>query len=211
MPHPFSHIMVKEEHDIPNWILDESGHFILKLVRTFLLEPGVSCGWGKLIWSSFILPSKSIVLWKFFHEWLPIDQHIQNKGLHICSICTLCEKHAESILHLFFKCPNALGIWSWVREIFPTSHFSNKDGLLPFIKSDGSPLVSRAILVIKDLTYLVGNSSKAYMKNDMLDFNMIKFFGINTHTGKVLRPLRVRWEFSLPGWVKINTDGAARG
>jgi len=42
-------------------------------------------------------------------------------------------------------------------------------------------VVSRAISVIKDLTCLVGNSSKTSMKNDMLDFNMIKvFFCINT-------------------------------
>ena len=107
-------------------------------------------------------------------------------------------------------------IWSWVQHIFHTYHFSNKDDLLSFIKSDGSPLVvitfsiwmiwrmrnyarfqdkieiSRAILVIKDLTCLVGNSSKASMKNDMFDFNVLKFFGINTRTGKVLRPLPVR-------------------
>jgi len=46
------------------------------------------------------------------------------------------------------------------------------------------------------------------MKNDMLDFNVIKFFGINTRSGKVLRPLPNRWEFSSPTWVKINTNGA---
>ena len=66
---------------------------------------------------------------------------------------------------------------------------------------------SRAILVIKDLTYLVGNSSKASMKNDMFNFNVLKSFGINIRTGKVLRPLPVRWEFPSPGCVKINTDG----
>jgi len=71
--------------------------------------------------------------------------------------------------------------------------------------------VSQAISVIKDLTCLVGNPSKASMKNDMLDFNVIKFFGINTRTGKVLRPLPVRCEFPSPGWVKINTDVIARG
>ena len=100
--------------------------------------------------------------------------------------------------------------------------FFNKDDLLSFIKSDGSPLVklvklvvitfsfwmiwcmrnythfqdkievSRAILVIKDLTCLVGNSSKTSMKNDMFDFNVLKFFCINTRTGKVLRPLPIR-------------------
>ena len=71
--------------------------------------------------------------------------------------------------------------------------------------------VSNAISIIKDLTCLVGNSSKASMKNDMLDFNVIKFFGIKTRSGKVLRPLPIRWEFPSPGWVKINIDGAARG
>jgi len=36
--------------------------------------------------------------------------------------------------------------------------------------------VFRAISVIKNLTHLVDNSFKALMKNDMLDFNVIKFF-----------------------------------
>jgi len=71
--------------------------------------------------------------------------------------------------------------------------------------------VSRAILVIKYLTCLVGNSFKASIKNDMLDFNVIKFFGINTRTGKVLRPLPIRWEFPSSSRVKINTNGATRG
>jgi len=52
--------------------------------------------------------------------------------------------------------------------------------------------VFMTISVIKDLTYLVGNSSKASMKIGMLDFNVIKYFGINTRSGKVLRPLLIR-------------------
>jgi len=184
------------------------------------LELEVPCGWGKVIWSSSIPPSKTLVLLNVFHGRLPTYHHIQNKDLHICSMCTLCEKHEEYIQHLFFECSNALHIWSWVRWIFLTSHFFNKDDLLPFIKSDGLVKliklvvitfsiwmiwhirnyarfhnkieVSRAISVIKDLTCLMGNSSKASMKNDMLDFNVIKFFGIDTRSGKVLRPLPIR-------------------
>jgi len=52
--------------------------------------------------------------------------------------------------------------------------------------------VSRAISGIKDLTCLVGKSSKASIKNDTMDFSVIKFFGINTRTDKVIRPLPVR-------------------
>ena len=81
--------------------------------------------------------------------------------------------------------------------------------------------VSREILVIKDLTCLVGNFKdltclvgnlfKASMKNDMLDFNVIKFFGINTRSSKVLRPLPVRWEFFHQFELKLTLMGAARG
>ena len=54
--------MVREKQDIPNWTLDESGRFILKSARTFFLELGVPCDWGKFIWSSSIPPSKTLVL-----------------------------------------------------------------------------------------------------------------------------------------------------
>ena len=48
MPHLFSHIMVKAEQNIPNWILDESSHFTLKSARTFFLNPRFPCGWVNL-------------------------------------------------------------------------------------------------------------------------------------------------------------------
>jgi len=76
MPHIFNHIIVMEEQDLPNWILDEFGHFTLKSARTFFLERRVPCGWSKFIWSSYILFSKILVLWKVFHGRLPTDQHI---------------------------------------------------------------------------------------------------------------------------------------
>jgi len=57
----------------------------------------------------------------------------------------------------------------------------------------------------------MGNSLKSSMRNDMFDFSVLKFFDINTRSDKVLHPLPVRWEFPSPCWVKINTDGVARG
>ena len=86
------------------------------------MEPRVPCGWGKFLWFSSIPPSKTLVLWKAFHGRLPTNQHIQNKGLHICFMCMLCEKHGKYIQHLFFECFNAL-------QIFLTSHFSNMDDI----------------------------------------------------------------------------------
>jgi len=123
-------------------------------------------------------------------------------------MCTLCEKQEESLQHLFFEYPNALYIWSWVRQIFLNYHFSNVDDLLSFIKSGGSPLVnliklvvitfsiwmiwrmrnyarfqvkivfSRAIYTIKDFNCLVGNLFRSFVRNDMFDFNVLMFFNI---------------------------------
>jgi len=62
MPHLFTNIMIREEQVIPNWIVDEFVRFTLKSVRTFFLNSEVPCGWGKIIWSSYIPPSKTLVL-----------------------------------------------------------------------------------------------------------------------------------------------------
>jgi len=55
----FKHIMIKQEHDTSNWIMEDSGHFTLKSARKNFLDPGVPCGWGKIIWSQYIPPSKN--------------------------------------------------------------------------------------------------------------------------------------------------------
>jgi len=45
----------------------------------------------------------------------------------------------------------------------------------------------------------------------MFNFDVLKFFGINICSSKVLSPIFVRWEFPSLGWVKIHIDDAARG
>jgi len=112
--HFFELFMIRQERDTPNWILKDFVHFTLKFARKIFLELGVPCGWDKTIWSQYIPPSKTLVLWKVFHRRLPTDQHIQHRGLHLCYMCTLCEKQKESIQYLFFESPNVLHIWSWV-------------------------------------------------------------------------------------------------
>jgi len=121
---------------------------LLNRLRLFFLEPGVPCGWGKFIWSSFILPSKTLVLYKVFHGiFLPINIF----RINVC-IYVLCVRFVKNMRNLFsiyfFECYNALHIWSWIRQIFLTSHYSNKDDLLSFIKSDGSPLVKLIKFVV---------------------------------------------------------------
>ena len=67
--------------------------------------------------------------------------------INVC-MYVLCVRFVKSTKHLFFECSNAFHIGSWVQEIFLTSHFSIKNDLLSFIKSDDSPLVKLIKLIV---------------------------------------------------------------
>lgn len=85
--------------DIPNWKLDdysvltqkELGNHLL----TFLCQ---RCG-QKLIWCNEIFPTKSFVLWKLFHMWLPM---ICKRKREIW-FCVLCVKNV-SLSNIFCYC-----------------------------------------------------------------------------------------------------------
>jgi len=49
------------------------------------------------------------------------------------------------------------------------------------------------------------------MRNDIFDFSYLKFFYITTCHRKEISPIQVIWELPHINWVKVNTDGAARG
>ena len=93
----FFFISKRAEQDIPNWILYESGRFTLQLDRTFFLDPRVPCGWGKFIWSSYLLPSKTLVLWKIFMDGF---LHISIFKIKVC-IFILCVCFVKSTRNLF--------------------------------------------------------------------------------------------------------------
>jgi len=154
MPHRFSHIMVRKEHDIPNWILDEC--MVVSLLNRLgifsWIQEFLVVGLNLFGLHIFRLP-KLLSFGKFFMgSFLQIN--IFKIKVCIFVLCVRCEKYEESTQHLFFECSNALRIWSWVQQIFPTSHFFNKDDLLSFIKSDGNPLVKLIKLVV--ITFLFG-------------------------------------------------------
>lgn len=103
--------MLSDLPDVPNWRMEDSGVLNQKATRNFFSSPS-TCDWGMLIWSSFIPPTKSLVLWKVIHKRLPTDNEVQKRGVVLCSLCSLCREQEESIDHLFFSCPSAYFIWS---------------------------------------------------------------------------------------------------
>ncbi|CAJ2641600.1 hypothetical protein L195_g048312 [Trifolium pratense] len=56
-----------------------------------------------------------------------------------------------------------------------------------------------------------GNLSKGIMSNCITDFQALKEFNIVSHPGLAPKIQEVIWSFPPNGWIKVNSDGAARG
>lgn len=60
-------------------------------------------------------------------------------------------------------------------------------------------------------TSMSGNYSKGIMSSSMIEFVIMKSFRVNGHLSKAPSIRQVDWFPPLSGWVKANSDGAARG
>ena len=73
--------------------------------------------WAKSIWHIMIPPSKSLLVWRLFHNKLPTDDNLILRGCYIPSVCSLCCSTQETSQHLFLDCPFAVQLWSWFVSI----------------------------------------------------------------------------------------------
>lgn len=62
-------------------------------------------------------PSKSLLIWRLFHNKVSIDDQLWNLGFIIVSKCSICNGHAEDSDLLFFNCFFACKIWKWLCDI----------------------------------------------------------------------------------------------
>ena len=63
------------------------------------------------VWKSETLPKIQFLLWLCLHDSLPTAQVLSSRGLTIDSVCKLCNKHVETIEHLFRGCEIAHQFW----------------------------------------------------------------------------------------------------
>jgi hypothetical protein len=108
-------LIEKDDHLI--WKHSPSGSLSLKDAYNFVRPPDHLYSWAKLIWNTSIPPSKSLLLWRLFHNKLPTDENLTLRGCNLPSICSLCLNQAESSHHLFLNCPFALSLWNWLGSI----------------------------------------------------------------------------------------------
>lgn len=99
------------------WEHSDNGEMAFKDAFKFLHKPNQNLSWGKLIWSPFIPPSKSFILWRLLHNKMPTDDQLKNRGCMMAYVCSLCCNEEETSMHLFLNCSFAKDIWSRISMI----------------------------------------------------------------------------------------------
>jgi ribonuclease HI len=107
-------IPIEDSQDKLLWKHTDSGDVELKQAYSFKLQQFHDLPWAKLIWNQAIPPSKSLMVWRLMHQKMPTDENLMIRDCFLPSMCNLCNSHIESSFHIFFECPFAIRLWSWL-------------------------------------------------------------------------------------------------
>ncbi|KAF4372298.1 hypothetical protein G4B88_007042 [Cannabis sativa] len=98
------------DHDILIWKDLDVGRFSVKGAYWLHQKSrfGVPSKLWKWIWYSKVHPRLSLMIWRAVSDSLPTGNRISTSDLNLCPIC---QSAAETPMHLFCRCPFAVGIW----------------------------------------------------------------------------------------------------
>jgi len=194
--------------------------------------------WAKSIWHAAIPPSKSLLVWRIIHGKISTDDHLAKRGLHLPSICNLCNKSEESAHHLFLNCSFSLVICNWLATTLNINcNTSNYLDLISLCDRNWSPhyiivihcfyaiwfcrnqkrfndkvVNSRSTInMIISSASLSRNNTRLAANSSIYDFVILKHFEVIIKPPKAPTIKEVLWNPSIFNSVKCNTDRASLG
>ena len=205
------------------WSPADNGLMSLKAAYTFHAPDGQHTSWGKIIWNSAIPPSKSLLIWRIFHNRLPTDENLISRSICIPSIYNLCFQQPESTKHLFVECSFANHIWSWLSSLLNSNaSISSGDDLINLMNKQCSPQCK-----VVTLSAIINAVNAIWFARNQIRFNNTKIHWRSSitrikayvnlsgnFTNKVsshyMSDFVIHWT-PIFDWIKFNTDGAASG
>ncbi|XP_075504648.1 uncharacterized protein LOC142542098 [Primulina tabacum] len=214
------------EPDSAIWVHSSDGVFSLKsaweLVR---LRDQVSDIFTPC-WGSWLRPTMSFFLWRFWHQWLPVDDVLQRRGFELASKCQCCEM-PETFTHIFIDSPLAsdfrLFLSAWKRHPGWTARGHVKE-FLPFIvlwflwtaRNDAkhrhlrisAETVKSQILSYLRLAHAASTVKPMHWRSVL---QAARAMGIFVQLRRARKLTIVRWLRPPFGCFKLNVDGSSRG
>jgi hypothetical protein len=152
-------------HDSLLWQHTDSGNLDLKEAYNFKMPQYQELSWTKIVWSSDIPPSKSLMVWRLMHDKMPTDENLMIRGCTIPSMCSLCNKQVETTFHIFFQCDLAIKLWSWLAGCLNiTIQFTTMEDMWKLCELNWSPqskiTLTAALINLLNTIWYVRNQAR---------------------------------------------------
>lgn len=163
-------IPISPQNDELVWKETTNGQLSLKDTYIFKANSFQELHWAKSIWSLYIPPSKSLLVWRFMHDKILVDEKLKERGLLIPSMCSSCRHQEESTFHLFFTCAFATHLWRWFASVLNLSlSFPTVDDLWKDCDKGWSPqcklTIQATIIYILNAIWCSRNNARFNNKN----------------------------------------------
>ena len=210
-----------------------------------LQDDRVVYNWGKTLWSKYIPPSRSFLLWRLFHGKLPTEDLLSLKGLYLTNCCRFCYKGPDSIHHVFLECSLAQALWNAISSLFRRRIKLDGSVLDLWLKSckekfspqlrvlwqvalasafwalwyvrncciheEGRMTIHQVLSIVWSSVREANKLGSASIANKIDELQILHSLRIVGRPSRAPRIIEVLWKFPSPGWIKVNTDGAAFG
>ncbi|KAL0011764.1 hypothetical protein SO802_006872 [Lithocarpus litseifolius] len=99
---PYSHFANAEDRII--WNATANGNFNLNYA--YILANGEAPQFfnGKWIWKLKVLPRIQSFIWMCIHNSIATRERLASRGLQVDTVCSMCNLHPETIIHLLRDC-----------------------------------------------------------------------------------------------------------
>ncbi|CDP18963.1 unnamed protein product [Coffea canephora] len=93
------------------WEGSPSGEFSVLSTMEALRQKRSTSMVSRYIWGTALPKKISFFVWRLVRQWVPLDEQLQRKGVHLGSRCSCCEGASETVGHLFVSGPVAESVW----------------------------------------------------------------------------------------------------
>ena len=111
----------------------------------------------QLIRKATISPKHRVFQFKLIHRCLVTNKSLYDWKLKDTNICTFCESHIETIVHLLWDCTKVQSFWKevfdWIKEVTDTNIIFNSKEILLGIDNNNLTFYNAVFIMVKQYIY----------------------------------------------------------
>lgn len=205
------------------WKLDMKGEYTVKsayrsLTSSLTQNRAAEEKYWTTLWNLKIPEKVKIHWWRIIRGIIPVREILRKRGMDIESACPLCDRHPESINHLFLECARTQDIWRScnLTAIVGSLREVNCESILGL--QDNTKLIKIAGLlwiIWRSRNNVVWRKAKwdspsisRQIASTVEEWNSVGRMTTSTTANPSADEVRDAWEPPSNGWLKCNFDAA---